>query len=204
MGHDAALLIVDMQRDFCPGGALPVSGGDGIVPTVNRYISLFESAGLAVFASRDWHPPQTLHFRKYGGKWPQHCIQGTTGAEFHAELRLPANTVVITKGDRPDEDSYSAFQGRDRAGRYLSELLRGGGITALYVCGLATDYCVRASVLDGLKDGFRVTLLVDAVKGIDVNEGDSLRAVEEMLAIGASRAEYGDVERAVAGGRAGG
>ena len=180
-----ALVIVDVQNDFCPGGALPVSEGDMVVPVLNRYISIFEAAGFPVYATRDLHPAKTIHFKPYGGFWPSHCVEGTNGADFHPGLKLPEGTVVITKGRSEVEDSYSGFQGRDPAGFIFAESLRAGGVQRLYVGGLATDYCVRATVLDGLKAGFKVTLLIDAVKGVDVKEGDSDRAVQEMRRNGA-------------------
>ncbi len=185
MKEKGALLVVDVQNDFCPGGALAVPEGDRVVPVLNRYMELFISAGLPVYASRDWHPGRTRHFKDYGGLWPTHCVQGTKGAEFHPELKLPEGTVIITKGDDPDKDSYSAFQAHDPEGRPFKEVLERDGVEHLYVGGLATDYCVRATVLDGLREGFKVTLLIDAVRGVDLKPGDSERAVEEMKRNGA-------------------
>lgn len=179
-----ALLIVDVQNDFCPNGALPIAGGDGVVPVVNRYVEIFTAERAPVYASRDWHPVKTVHFREFGGSWPVHCVQKTFGAEFHPDLNLPKNTVIITKGDDPEADSYSAFDGRDGSGRSLEERLRADGVTRLFVGGLATDYCVKETVLDGLRKGFTVTLLTDAIMGVDVNVGDSKKALDEMISAG--------------------
>lgn len=189
-----ALVIVDLQNDFCPGGALAVPEGDRIVPTVNRYIDLFRAAGLPVFATRDWHPERTIHFTDLGGKWPPHCIQGTRGAAFHPELRLPHDAIIITKGNRPNEDSYSGFEGKDKNGRNFKETLAEAGVDHLYVCGLATDYCVKQTALDAIREDFRVTLLLDAVKGVDLSEGDSERAVNELIEKGATAAIIEEVE----------
>lgn len=185
-GKDA-LVIVDVQNDFCPGGALAVERGDEVVPRLNAYIEKFSSAGLPVFATRDWHPEKTVHFQAYGGQWPPHCIQGTTGAEFRRDLRLPANAVIVTTGAAPDEDGYSGFDGRG-AGGTLEEMLRKAGVERIFVGGLATDYCVKHTVLDGLKRGFKVVWLEDASRGVDVAPGDSARAAAEMIAQGAKAA----------------
>jgi nicotinamidase/pyrazinamidase len=185
MIENAALIVVDMQNDFCENGSLPVKDGGMVVPVLNRYIELFKDAGLLVFATRDWHPEKTIHFAKYGGKWPVHCVQGTKGAEFHKDLKLPKDAVIITTGDRPDDDGYSGIQGKDPSGRLLSQALKDSGIGHIYVGGLATDYCVKETVLDGLRAGFKVTVLGDAIKGVDVKKGDSAGAMEEMIEKGA-------------------
>lgn len=182
-----ALLIVDFQNDFCPGGALAVPEGDSVVPVLNEYIKLFKDVDLPVFASRDWHPEVTKHFKDYGGLWPRHCVQGTNGAEFHSGLVLPPDTIIISKGEDPEKDSYSAFQASDLMARPFIEVLRAKGITHLYVGGLATDYCVRATVLEGIEKGFSVTVLLDAVKGVDLNPGDSEKALDEMVKRGAGK-----------------
>ena len=150
-----ALVVVDLQNDFCPGGALGVRGGDAIVPVLNRYLERFGRAGAPVFLTRDWHPPVTRHFQAYGGVWPPHCVQGTRGAEFHPGLTPPAGAVVVSKGMDPEQDAYSAFQAEDGSGRPFSAVLAERGIRRLYVGGLATDYCVRASVLDALEGRVR-------------------------------------------------
>lgn len=176
-----ALLIVDVQHDFCPGGALPAENGDEVVPVLNRTIEAFIREGYPVFASRDWHPEGSAHFQERGGPWPPHCIQGTHGAEFHKDLRLPEDVIVITKGDDPDEDEgYSAFEGCTEHGASLQDALEESGVEEVFVGGLATDYCVRATALDAVKAGFRTHLLVDAIRGVDVNPGDSGQAIEEM------------------------
>ena len=180
-----ALLIVDLQNDFCPGGSLAVPEGDKIIGTLNRYIKIFKQQGLSVCASRDWHPEKTKHFKKFGGLWPEHCIQHTKGTEFHPSLKLPEKTIVISKGMDPEKESYSAFEGFDDKGVPFIGLLSKSGIKELYIGGLATDYCVKNSVLDALKLGFKVKLLIDAIKGVDLNSGDSERAVKEMLENGA-------------------
>lgn len=185
MTEKNALLIIDIQNDFCPDGALPVAGGDEVVPVLNRYIEIFSAEGAPIFASRDWHPAKTIHFEKFGGKWPVHCVQGTLGAEFHPDLELPKKAVVISAGDDPNSQGYSAFEGHDEKNRPFIDCLRSEGVNHLYIGGLATDYCVRYTVLDALKNGFAVTVLTDAVKGVDVKEGDSKRALEEMSKAGA-------------------
>jgi nicotinamidase/pyrazinamidase len=179
-----ALFIVDPQLDFMPGGALPVPEGDRIVPVVNRYVEHFRKAGKPIFVSRDWHPEVTKHFQQYGGIWPPHCIQGTRGAEFHPELDLK-DAVVISKGMDPERDSYSAFDGFEPDGTPLEEGLRRRGIERLYVAGLATDYCVRWTVLEALKRGFKVTVLLDAIRGVNLKPHDSEEAIEEMVRQGA-------------------
>ncbi len=180
MKSGAALLIVDVQNDFCPGGALAVPEGDRVAAPLGRLAAAFAAAGLPVLASRDWHPPVTKHFTAYGGAWPSHCLQDTAGAAFHPGLLLPKGTIVISKGSDPDRDAYSAFDGSGPDGRPLVDILRAFGVTALYVGGLATDYCVRSTVLDAVNQGFGVTLLVDCVAGVELNQGDSARALQEM------------------------
>ena len=180
-----ALLVVDVQNDFCPGGALAVRNGDAVVAPLNRMIEWTERHGGIVYASRDWHLPDAAHFKPYGGVWPIHCVQNTQGAEFHPTLRLSSRATVVTKGDSAGSDGYSAFEGHTPNGTALAHELRERGITRLYVGGLATDYCVRHSVLDALKGGLEVTVLTDAIAGVDVQPGDSARATDEMRAAGA-------------------
>jgi nicotinamidase/pyrazinamidase len=184
--QDTALLIVDVQNDFCPGGALPVPEGDRVVPVLNRVAQHIARQGGLIVASRDWHPPTTCHFAAYGGKWPVHCVQHTPGAAFHPDLKLPAGTLIISKGMSESDDGYSAFEGRAPDGRTLMQILQERGIRRLVVGGLATDYCVRASVLDALKHGFELQVLTDAVRGVDLQPGDSERALQEMQAAGAT------------------
>ena len=184
-GKDA-LVIVDVQNDFCPGGALAVDNGDRVVPVLNRYIDRFSAARLPIIATRDWHPQKTSHFKSYGGVWPAHCVQDTSGAEFHRDLELGPGVILVSKGMGADEDSYSAFQGIDESGIPLAELLRGLGVTGIFVGGLATDYCVKQTALDGINHGFVVVVLGDAIRGVDLNPDDSEKAVIEMRAAGAA------------------
>jgi nicotinamidase/pyrazinamidase len=184
-----ALIIVDVQNDFCPGGALPVSGGDEVVPVLNRYIDNFTKAGLAVFATRDWHPERTIHFNTNGGPWPPHCIQGTEGAKFHTRLAVGNNVIIVSKGMSPDADSYSGFQAVNGDGVKLGNLLRERGVERIFVGGLATDYCVKQTVLDGLKEGFKVVLLEDAIRGVNLKPDDAERAIEEMVGAGAEKSD---------------
>lgn len=181
----SALLIIDVQNDFCPGGSLPVREGDRVVPVLNRYIELFREWKLPVFASRDWHPAITSHFRDFGGIWPAHCVQGSEGARFHRDLALPEETIVISKGLDPNRDDYSAFQAATESGMPFPAQLEAMAVRKLYVGGLATDYCVKASVLDGVRHGLEMILLEDAVRGVDLNPGDSAKAIEEMVRAGA-------------------
>jgi len=185
MEQGSALLIEDVQNDFCAGGSLAVPGGDEVVPVLNRYIELFREKGLPVFASRDWHPEDSRHFREGGGIWPTHCVQGSLGARFHPDLRLPEDVIVISKGMNSEENGFSSFEAVTGDGKDFLECLREMGITHLYVGGLATDYCVKYTVLDALQRGFDVTLLLDAVRGVDLMPGDSEGAIREMLLAGA-------------------
>jgi len=182
---DAALVLVDVQNDFCPGGTLAVADGDKVVPPLTLAAERFAAAGRPVFASRDWHPPRTSHFADYGGPWPVHCVQETSGAAFHPDLVLPAAVQILSKGDDPERDDYSAATAHDAAGVTLVELLRDCGVREVCVGGLATDYCVKATVLDLLAAGFAVTLLADAIAGVDLQPGDSERALVEMQTAGA-------------------
>lgn len=174
-----ALIVVDVQNDFCPGGALAVSEGDEVVEPLNELIDEFLERGNPVYKSRDWHPPQTKHFQAYGGTWPIHCVQNTKGAEFHPQLRDDPRIRVISKG-LGDTDCYSAFDETD-----LASQLHEQGVEELVVGGLATDYCVKATVLAGLNEGFKVRALKNAMRAVDVNPGDGERAIQEMKAAGA-------------------
>jgi nicotinamidase/pyrazinamidase len=175
-----ALIIVDLQNDFCPGGALAVPEGDKIVPVLNAYIERFSNSKSLIVATRDWHPENHISFAEQGGIWPKHCVQNTKGAEFHPDLKLPSDSVIVSKATEPDKEAYSGFDGTN-----LEKLLKGKGVTRLFVGGLATDYCVRATVLDALRLGFCVFLLLDAIKGVNVQPEDSERAIVEMLEKGA-------------------
>lgn len=179
-GRDA-LVVVDMQRDFMPQGVLPVPEGDKIVPRLNEYIRLFLGKGLPVFFTRDWHPEDHISFKEQGGLWPPHCVQDTEGAKFHPELFIPQdNRFIISKGTSRDFDAYSGFQGT-----ILDSLLKERGIKRLFVGGVATDYCVKNTVLGAINLGYQVFLLMDGIKGVDVNPGNSENAIEEMLESGA-------------------
>ena len=170
--HDV-LILVDVQNDFCPGGALAVKDGNRVVPTLNRYIKKFSDLGLPIVATRDWHPEQTRHFKSGGGIWPAHCVQGTKGGQFHPALAIDSSILLVSKGESPDADSYSGFEAVTSDGVKLAELLRSRGVERIFVGGLATDYCVKHTVLDGLKEGFRVVLLEDAISGVDLAPDDS-------------------------------
>ncbi|MEW6681321.1 MAG: nicotinamidase [Nitrospirota bacterium] len=185
-----ALLVVDVQRDFLPGGSLAVPAGDAVIPTINRYAALWRDRGLPVFATRDWHPPSHCSFREQGGPWPRHCVAGTPGAEFGPGLDLPANVVVISKGDAADRDAYSGFQETS-----LHERLRAAGVRRVFVGGLATDYCVLATVRDARSLGYAVRLLTDAIKAVDVHAGDGQRAQEEMIRLGAEPVRWEQLAR---------
>jgi nicotinamidase/pyrazinamidase len=180
-----ALIVVDVQNDFCPGGSLAVPQGDAVVPVMNRYMQQATESGMAVFASRDWHPRETRHFAEFGGPWPVHCVQNTPGAEFHPQLRLPPEARIVTTGTSAEDAGYSAFEGTLPDGASFPDELRRLGVRRVHVGGLATDYCVRATVLDALTAGFETFLLQDASRPVDVSPGDGERAVDEMLAAGA-------------------
>jgi nicotinamidase/pyrazinamidase len=182
----SALLIVDVQNDFCTGGALAVAGSDRVIDSLNRRIEEAASDGIPVFASRDWHPAITTHFAPFGGPWPVHCVAGTIGARFHPDLSLPVDTVVISKGHDPESPGYSAFDGRTADGTLFGDELKKRAITHLYVGGLATDYCVKHSVLDALAAGLDVTVLADGIAGVDATPGDVQRAIDDMRARGAA------------------
>ena len=186
----SALIIVDVQKDFTPGGALAVPDGDKIVPVINKYIDEFKRSGGKVFATRDWHPENHISFKERGGPWPPHCIQNTEGAQFHPDLKLPEDVEVVSKAYEPDKDAYSGFEGTD-----LDERLRRYGIEKVFICGLATDYCVKNTVIDAISRGFETFLLTDAIKGIDANPGDSDKAIEETKQRGAKLMSFNDIEK---------
>jgi nicotinamidase/pyrazinamidase len=177
-----ALLIVDVQNDFLPGGSLAVPRGDGVVPVLNRYLRIFAMQNLPVYATRDWHPAYHCSFRAQGGIWPPHCIADTRGAQFAATLQLPSSAMIISKATTEEHDAYSGFQDTD-----LDTLLYATNIHRLFVGGLATDYCVLNTVRDALQLGYEVLLLGDAIRAVDVQPGDGLRAEEEMVKLGAQR-----------------
>ena len=174
-----ALVVVDVQNDFCPGGTLAVAEGDQVVPPLNKLIEEFLERGEPVFKSRDWHPGHTKHFQAYGGTWPVHCVQNTKGAEFHPDLIDDIHIRIISKG-LGDTDCYSAFDETD-----LALQLHRLGVEEVWVGGLATDYCVKSTVLDALIEGFAVKAVENAMRAVDVNPGDGKRAIAEMQAAGA-------------------
>jgi nicotinamidase/pyrazinamidase len=173
-----ALLVVDVQPDFCPGGALPVPEGDRVVPVLNAWIDAAQAVRVPVVASRDWHPPDHVSFRSRGGPWPPHCVQDTPGAAYHPALALPPDAVRVAKGTRLDRDQSSAF---DETG--LAVHLRALHVGRLFVGGLAQDVCVRASVLDALRDGFAVRVIVQATRPVEAAVGAA--ALRELEAAGA-------------------
>jgi nicotinamidase/pyrazinamidase len=172
--EDTALIVVDVQNDFCPGGALAARYGDRIVPVINAWMPRFRTT----VASRDWHPPQSVHFEK----WPVHCVAGSIGAAFHSCLDTARFTLVVDKGTGVMDDGYSAFEATSVN---LEGWLRQRGIGTLYICGLATDYCVKQTVLDALAKGFHTVLIADAIEAVDVHPGDGDAALATMLAAGA-------------------
>jgi nicotinamidase/pyrazinamidase len=174
-----ALIVVDVQNDFCPGGTLAVAEGDKVVSPLNKLIEEFLERGEPVFKSRDWHPEKTKHFQAYGGSWPVHCVQNTNGAEFHPDLIDDKHIRIVSKG-LGDTDCYSAFDETD-----LELQLRRLGVEEVWVGGLATDYCVKSTVLDALEEGFSVKALENAMRAVDVNPGDGERAIAEMREAGA-------------------
>jgi nicotinamidase/pyrazinamidase len=175
-----ALVVVDVQNDFLPGGALAVPRGDDVVPALNRIAAAFGERGLPVVASRDWHPADHCSFRSRGGPWPPHCIAGTAGAELSPGLSLPAGAVVVSKAAAADRDAYSAFEGTD-----LDDRLRRAGVARVFVGGLATDYCVLQTVLDARRAGYHVVLLADATRPVEVRPGDGDEAIRQMVLAGA-------------------
>jgi len=177
---DDALVIVDVQRDFLPGGSLAVPGGDAIVPALNVCIERFAARRLPIFATRDWHPAQHCSFQAAGGPWPPHCVAGTAGAEFAVGLRLPNDVHLVSKATAAERDAYSAFNDTDFHAR-----LRARHVLRLFVAGLATDYCVVSTVLDALALGYHVVVLSDAVAAVEADPGDGQRALERMRTAGA-------------------
>lgn len=179
--QDSALILVDIQNDFCPDGALAVTEGDLIVPIVNRLIEKFP----LVISTQDWHPANHISFKAQGGPWPPHCVQGTTGAELHADLKTDTIALYFRKASSADKDDYSEFAGKDEHGRSLDEVLKGYGVKKIYVVGLATDYCVLETVLDGVKLGYEVYAVTDAMRAVNVNPDDGEKALYKMVSSGA-------------------
>jgi nicotinamidase/pyrazinamidase len=181
-----ALLIIDAQVDFLPGGSLAVAGGDKVIAPLNRSIQRFIACGLPIVATRDWHPPDHSSFSPQGGPWPPHCVAGTPGAAFAPGLRLPPGAQIVSKGTAADRDAYSAF-----TTPRLGWMLHAAGATHIVVGGLATDYCVLQTVLDALELGFGVVVLRDAVAAVDLQPGDGERALARMAAAGARIVDSG-------------
>ena len=179
-GPKKALIVVDVQNDFCPGGSLAVAHGDEVVAPLNKLMKEFLNRGEPVYKTRDWHPETTKHFTAYGGTWPVHCVQNTRGAEFHPHLLDDPRITVISKGFDESADGYSGFDGTD-----LAQSLHDEGVEEVWVGGLATDYCVKATVLDARKEGFKVKALADAMRPVNVNPADGGKALDEMSAAGA-------------------
>lgn len=185
MGKLPALIVVDVQKDFCPGGSLAVPNGDEVVAPLNKILDLARRQGWVIVASRDFHPEKTTHFAQYGGTWPPHCVWGTDGAEFHPDLNLDY-AIVVTKGmgAEEDTDSYSAFGARLPSGVKLAELLKSLEVDEVYVGGLATDYCVKATAIDAAKYGFTTWLFEDACRAVNINPDDGTKALDEMSLAG--------------------
>ena len=183
-----ALLIVDLQYDFLPGGALGVTNGHEVIAPINHLIELFQAQGLPIVASRDWHPQDHCSFAAQGGPWPPHCQAGSPGAEFAAELALPDDAIVVSKADTAAVDAYSAFGGTD-----LSAQLRAREVVRLTGCGLATDYCVLNTVTDALEEGFDTLIVPEAMRAVDVKPGDGTRAIDRMVARGAVPVRLGEI-----------
>jgi nicotinamidase/pyrazinamidase len=184
-----ALIVVDVQNDFCPGGTLPVDGGDNIVPVINQTFPLFRH----VLMTRDWHPHDHCSFadlpKFMDGSWPLHCVQDTPGSEFHGNLQIPADTVIIDTATDPEQEGYSGFSNPQMAAQ-----LQRWGVQRIFVCGLATDYCVKQTALDGLREGFLVLLVIDACCGIDNPPGSAAQAIEEIRQAGGRVCRSGDLQ----------
>lgn len=187
-----ALVVIDVQRDFLSGGALAVPHAEEIVPGLNRYIQLFALKGLPIFATRDWHPANHCSFREQGGPWPMHCVMGSAGAEFSPELQLPPHVEIISKASDPSREAYSDF-----ADTNFEVRLRELQIRRLFVGGLATEYCVLATVRDALAKGFGVMLLIDAIRPINVQTDDGRRAEQEMIRLGAAPLRWDELKMTI-------
>jgi nicotinamidase/pyrazinamidase len=183
-----ALLVIHVQNDFLPGGALAVPGGNEVVPVLNRYIARFRERSLPILATRDWHPPDHCSFREHGGPWPVHCVAGSKGAAFATDLALPKGTPIVSQATRPEKEAYSSFEDTE-----LHCLLQNLRVKRLFAGGLATDYCVLHTVLDALALGYRVVVLRDAVRAVDVLPGDGARAFASMEKKGARFASWEDL-----------
>jgi nicotinamidase/pyrazinamidase len=183
-----ALVIVDVQNDFLPGGALAVPESDQILPIVNTYIATFEKRALPIYMTRDWHPPDHCSFKESGGPWPTHCVAGTRGAAFSEELKFNSPFTIVSKATDPKLEAYSDFSTTS-----FEPSLRHAGVSRLFVCGLATDYCVFNTVKDALSLGFKTYLLLDAIRGVNVQPDDSQKAEQEMIRLGATPVRLHDL-----------
>lgn len=179
--QDKALVLVDIQYDFCPGGALAVAEGDQIVEVVNLLIPSFN----LVISTQDWHPANHVSFKEQGGPWPPHCVQGSWGAQLHPRLNIETIAHYFRKASSPEKDDYSEFEGTDEQGRRLDGVLKGYGVRKLYVAGLATDYCVLETVLDGIRYGYEVYPVIDAMRAVNVRPDDGAKALALMSHRGA-------------------
>ncbi len=186
-----ALIVVDVQNDFLPGGRLAVSGGDAVIAPLNAWLRTFAARGCVTAASRDWHPPRHCSFAGQGGTWPEHCVAGTAGAAFAASLELPGGCRIIEKGTCADREAYSAFSGTS-----LATELAAAGVRRLWIGGLATDYCVAATARDALALGLEVVVLTGAVRAVDVAPGDGARALAALATDGATLRAAGPPEYA--------
>lgn len=187
IGKKDALIIADIQLDFLPGGALPVSDGDQTIPVLNEYAKIFKKANAEIIASRDWHPTNHISFKEQGGLWPPHCVQDTEGAKFDPRMKLPEGTTVISKATDSTKEAYSVFDGTG-----LAEKLKNQGVTRIFVGGLTTDYCVVNTILDARKLGLEAVVLLDATRGINVEPKDVDRAIRTMISSGAQQATVAD------------
>ncbi len=187
-GVGDALLVIDVQNDFLPGGSLAVPDGDAVIPPLNRCLALFTKLNLPIYASRDWHPANHCSFKAQGGPWPPHCVVGSRGAAFAASLALPPDAVVISKDDKPELNTYSDFTETG-----FDQRLRATNVRRLLVGGLATDYCVLNTVKDALALGYTVVVLTDAIRPVEVKPGDGEKAMEEMRRLGAQFATSADL-----------
>jgi nicotinamidase/pyrazinamidase len=180
IGKHDALIVVDVQNDFLPGGTLAVNDGDAVIPVINECIRRSTTNRLPIYATRDWHPAGHCSFVENGGTWPKHCVADSPGAQFAEDLALPDDVTIVNKGTDSEKEAYSGFQGTD-----LSDQLHAKGVKRVIIGGLATDYCVLNTVNDALASGFDVVLLTHAIRAVDLNSGDGDRAIESMLERGA-------------------
>lgn len=175
-----ALLILDLQNDFCVGGSVAIAGGHTVAAQMAKAAAYFAAAGIPIYATQDWHPADHASFRTKGGPWPPHCVQGTPGAELHPDLNLPASAIIVRKGATPTKDAYSGFVDSD-----LEERLIAAGVKRVFVGGLATDYVVLNTVIDTLDIGLETYVIADAIDSMDIEPNDGLRALHLMQTTGA-------------------